>query len=133
MPTPDPAAVAAGATLRATLLAQIDAAERRCAATPTTAANGCQIAPGQPENGDELNAYANWYSSIAQCASDGQGGFIFTLMLRASTPAELRDPALLDVYVANAPWCGLTGSATVRPSARPAPASSVPATTPTPR
>lgn len=127
-PTPDPAAVAAGAPLRATLLAQIDTAAQRCAATPTTSSQGCQIFPGHEGVGDELADYLNWHSSIAQCSSDGKGGYIFTLALRASTPEQLRDPAMLDVYVANTRWCGLTGSATVKPSAVPGMPSTAPAT-----
>lgn len=120
-PIPDPAAVAAGAPLRAPLLAQIAAAEQRCAATPTPTSSGCRIGLTGGTNGAELNAYIGWYNSIAQCSSDGKGGYIFTLMLMTFTPEQLRDPGMLDVYVANTPWCGLTGSSTVKPSATPAP------------
>ncbi|MFN8539462.1 MAG: hypothetical protein U0232_18530 [Thermomicrobiales bacterium] len=111
-PIPDPAAVAAGATLRATLLAQIAAAEQRCAATPTPASTGCYIYPLSAVNGPELNAYAYWYSFIAQCSSDGKGGYSFTAAPLSPSTEQLRDPGMLDVYVANTPWCGLTGSTT---------------------
>jgi hypothetical protein len=107
---PDPADVAAGAPLRATLLAQIEEYEREVAKCNTTGtpvvrctATGFEaVRPNSPE----LAAYMSWYSTIRQCSSDGKGGYIATAMFVFSSPDELREPGLLDVYVSGTPWCG---------------------------
>jgi hypothetical protein len=99
-----PAAVAAGAPQRATLLARIATAEGHCAAG---AAVLCHLAPGAAGNGPALNAYLAWYESIVQCHADGRGGYVFTAMRVTPTPDQLRDPAYLDTYSAGGRWCGL--------------------------
>lgn len=129
-PVPDPNAVAAGSALRATLLLQLAEYERevaRCASvgTPIVSCNVTGFEAVQPRS-PELAAYMGWYSFIRQCASDGKGGFVATAMFIYSSPEELREPGLLDVYVANAPWCGSSGGATVQPSARPVPPGATP-------
>ena len=115
-PVPDQAAVAAGAPLRAILLAQLDEYERevaKCASvgTPVISCNTTAFSAIQPRT-PELAAYMNWYSFIRQCSSDGKGGYIATMMFVYSSPAELREPELLDVYVSGTPWCGQTRPAT---------------------
>lgn len=126
-PSPDPAAVAAGAPLRAALLAQIEQYDRAYAAcTGGTATPGpctSQALVATTSRNPELARYVRWYDEIERCHSDGKGGYIFvaTFVAIIPTPAQLRDPALLDVYVSATPWCGLTGGATTRATPSPAP------------
>ncbi|MFN8513712.1 MAG: hypothetical protein U0841_14220 [Chloroflexia bacterium] len=112
-PVPDPAAVAAGAPLRATLLAQIDRFEAglgQCAArTPVPVCSGAVLRElGQQS--PEFAAYVSWRDAIWYCVSDGRGGYtrINTFVYYPPTPNELRDPATLDVYVSGTPWCNET-------------------------
>jgi hypothetical protein len=114
-PVPDPAAVAAGASLRTTLLAQIDDYARTqspCTTTGTpvvTCSNAAlrSLRPRLPE----LAAYVAWRDAIWYCISDGQGGYtrVNTAVYYPPTPDELREPATLDVYVSGTPWCDQTG------------------------
>jgi hypothetical protein len=110
-PAPDPAAVAAGAPLRAILLAQIDDYERAlapCAAAGTPVATcGTSALRGLRPRLPELDAYVAWRDAIWYCIGDGQGGYtrVNTLVYLPPTPAELREPGTLDVYVAGAAWC----------------------------
>jgi hypothetical protein len=114
-PVPAPSAVAAGAPLRAILLAQIDAYARDlipCAAPGTPAVTcGLAIPADLRQRAPELEAYINWHDAIWYCTSDGQGGYtvINTFAYFPPTPDALRDPATLDVYVSGTPWCGVTG------------------------
>jgi hypothetical protein len=106
-PAPDPAAVAAGAPLRATLLAQIDDFAREVAncqsiGTPIVSCNVTGYEAVRPHS-PELAAYVGWYSFIKQCSADGKGGYIATMMFIYPSPDEIRDPALLDVYVSGTP------------------------------
>ena len=115
-PVPDPADVAAGAPLRAILLAQIEEYAREVAkcnsiGTPVVRCTATGFEAVRP-NSPELAAYMSWFSTIRQCSSDGKGGYIATMMFVYSSPQELREPGLLDVYVSGTPWCGYTGSAT---------------------
>jgi hypothetical protein len=138
-PVPDPAAVAAGAPLRATLLAQIDdyaseVAKCQRVGTPIVSCNLTGFEAVRPHS-PELAAYMSWYSFIQQCSSDGKGGYIATMMYIYSPPDELRDPGLLDIYVSGTPWCGQTrpdaspaATPSALPSARPATPSATPAT-----
>ena len=115
-PTPDPAAVAAGAPLRATLLAQLDEYEREvCAATPGPATpvartRACMVT-ADPRRHRELVAYAGWFGRVESCYYDEQapGGYriVPTLAPVLATPAQLREPWRLDLYVAGADWCGV--------------------------
>jgi hypothetical protein len=113
-PVPDPAAVAAGAPLRATLLAQIDLYERDLA--PCVAAGTAAVACGNTtlrdlrQRSPELNDYVAWRDHIWYCISDGKGGYTYinTAAYFPPTPDELRDPGTLDVYVSGTPWCGRT-------------------------
>ena len=123
-PVPDQAAVAAGAPLRAILLAQLDEYEREVArcnsiGTPVISCNVTAFTAIQPHT-PELAAYMSWYSFIKQCSSDGKGGYIATMMYIYSSPAELREPGLLDVYVSGTPWCGQARPATTIPATPPA-------------
>jgi len=111
-PVPDSSAVAAGATLRATLLAQIDDYEQEAATcagvgTPTMNCASAALAALR-SRAPELAAYVNWYSTIERCISDGKGGYTFveTFAFIPPSPAALRDPHTLDVYVSGTPWCG---------------------------
>ena len=118
-PSPDPTAVAAGAPLRATLLAQIAEAERRCVpatrvGTPGTA-YPCRIGlPGVGERDryapTELVDYLLWNNLVRQCRYNptGTSTYYFTAVALSFTPTELRDPAMLDVFVAGTPWCDVT-------------------------
>jgi hypothetical protein len=113
-PVPDPTAVAAGASLRATLLAQIADYEREaapCAGVGTPAMNCASTAlAALRSRAPELTAYVSWYSTIERCISDGKGGYSFveTFAFIPPSPAALRDPGTLDVYVSGTPWCGQT-------------------------
>ena len=109
---PDPADVAAGASLRATLLAQIEEYEREAAkcnslGTPVVSCSVTGFEAVRPHS-PELAAYVSWYSFITQCSSDGKGGYIATMTFVYSSPEELRESDLLDVYVSGTPWCGQT-------------------------
>jgi hypothetical protein len=113
-PVPDPAAVAAGAPLRAPLLAQIDRYEQGLAdCTPAgTPVPGCSGAVLREVGQDspEFAAYVAWRDAIWYCVSDGRGGYtrVETFVYYPPTPDELRDPATLDVYVSGTPWCDQT-------------------------
>jgi hypothetical protein len=113
-PVPDPAAVAAGASLRATLLAQIADYEREaatCAGVGTPTMNCASTALAAVRlRAPELAAYVSWYSTIERCISDGKGGYSFveTFAFIPPSPAALREPGTLDVYTSSTPWCGQT-------------------------
>ena len=122
-PIPDPAAVAAGAPLRARLLAQIDEYEREVCPTRPSSAR-CAVRAGREESGrfPELVAYWSWFNRVEQCYYDPSGrpptGYIFSLTVLFPTPAELREPWRLDVYVSGTEWCGRRGPVPVSPSGR---------------
>jgi hypothetical protein len=113
-PVPDPAAVAAGAPLRAILLAQIDLYAQGL--SPCTAAGTPVVSCGNAtlrelrKQSPELDAYVTWRDAIWYCISDGKGGYtrINTVVYYPPTPEELREPATLDVYVSGTPWCDQT-------------------------
>jgi hypothetical protein len=57
-----------------------------------------------------------------QCSYDATGtGYIFRAALLIATTAQLRDPELLDVYVAGAPWCGIVPGHAVPGPSQPSP------------
>ncbi|MGN6756532.1 MAG: hypothetical protein ACTHMJ_09100 [Thermomicrobiales bacterium] len=113
-PVPDPTAVATGASLRTTLLAQIDDYEREaatCAGVGTPTMNCASTAlAALRSRAPDLAAYVSWYSTIERCISDGKGGYNFveTFAFIPPSPAALREPGTLDVYVSGTPWCDQT-------------------------
>lgn len=113
-PVPDPAAVAAGAPLRAALLAQLDAVERHRATVAAGTAAPSAARGWDADFPPELRAYGWWCNAVLQSAIGVEGGplagryFRHAAILLLSF-AELRDPALLDIYVSGIPWAGLAG------------------------
>jgi hypothetical protein len=119
-PAPDPTRVAAGAPLRATLLAQLDELERRCwMATPAVPGGRCRLWGGTSSDAGpgtvpaELVAYAHWYGTAWACEStienfEGTRAMYFgKAAMSYGTVDTLRAPYLLDAYVGGVMWCGL--------------------------
>jgi hypothetical protein len=123
-PTPDPAAVVAGAPLRATLLAQIGEYERAaCAGTATVRPSGspavvCRVnlQRGVVSSAQfpELVAYVAWLQWVEQSVYSERSptGYVFGAAVIYPTLDELRAPWRLDVYVSGAEWCGRRGPGT---------------------
>ena len=108
---PDPTAVAAGAPLRATLLAQLDEYERDWCPTAMKFANGeCRVAherPGFRERFPELWSYTDWVFWTLHCFYDpGRGSYAAQAGGCCPGLSAMREPWRLDAYVSGLEWCG---------------------------
>lgn len=113
-PALDPTAVAAGEPLRATLLAQIADVERHQAAVATGDAAPSAGRSWDADFPPELQGYGDWCNRVLQTSVGEDGGiwagrYFRTAAILSLSPDELRDPALLDIYVSGTPWCGTSG------------------------
>ena len=113
-PVPDPAALAAAAPLRAIILAQLAAAERRWAAVRSGVAPPNPTPSADADCAPQLRAYWHWCEAAMQSYVVEEGGEVLPghfrhMAILFLTPDDLRDPTKLDAYVSGTPWYGLTG------------------------